>query len=190
MSFGHATIKPITRAIRANRQAAKRHYGVHPYFTRRPPNVVRSYILRYSRPGDRVLDPFGGSGVTAIEAFLENRHGIQNDVNPLGNFIAENIADPGRTETAYIAGDVLVEVNPGAASFTVSYAEKTEEVALWESATPATPSTLRHAWSKKSGIYHLAECSDVGRIKPENLERGDSRGVRGRLAGKGRGRAA
>jgi 16S rRNA G966 N2-methylase RsmD len=102
MSFDYATIKPITRAIRANRQAAKRHYGVHPYFTRRPPNVVRSYILHYSRPGDRVLDPFGGSGVTAIEAFLENRHGIQNDINPLGNFIAENIADLGRTDTAYI----------------------------------------------------------------------------------------
>ena len=102
MSLDYSTIKPISRAIPADRQAAKRHYGVHPYFTRRPPNVVREYILRYSRPGDRVLDPFGGSGVTAIEAFLSNRHGIQNDINPLGNFIAQNVADLGRTDTAYI----------------------------------------------------------------------------------------
>jgi len=81
-------ILPIESAISAERQSAKRHYGVHPYFTRRPHNVVRRYVTHYSREGDRVLDPFGGSGVTAIEAFLENRVGIQNDINPLANFIA------------------------------------------------------------------------------------------------------
>lgn len=40
-----------------------------------------------------MLDPFGGSGVTAIESFLENRIGIQNDINPLANFIAQGVAD-------------------------------------------------------------------------------------------------
>ncbi|HXG64240.1 MAG TPA: DNA methyltransferase, partial [Blastocatellia bacterium] len=86
-------IEPIESRIPADRQGAKRHYGVHPYFTRRPYNVVREYILRYSVEKDRVLDPFGGSGVTAIEAFLENRVGIHNDINPLANFIAQGIAD-------------------------------------------------------------------------------------------------
>ncbi len=66
---------------------------MHPYFTRRPFNVVRQYIRHYSCEGDRVLDPFGGSGVTAIEALLANRVGIQNDINPLANFIAKGIAD-------------------------------------------------------------------------------------------------
>ncbi|HEX6719527.1 MAG TPA: DNA methyltransferase [Pyrinomonadaceae bacterium] len=87
----HQEIIPIGTAVPADRQAAKRHYGVHPYFTRRPFNVIRKYILHYSNPGEVVLDPFGGSGVTAIEAFLENRIGIQNDINPLANFIAEGI---------------------------------------------------------------------------------------------------
>jgi len=81
-------IVPIESPIPADRQSAKRHYGVHPYFTRRPYNVVRKYILHYSQPNDRVLDPFGGSGVTAVEAFLENRIGIHNDINPLANFAA------------------------------------------------------------------------------------------------------
>lgn len=89
--FDYSTVKPISSAIPASRQAAKRHYGVHPYFTRRPPNVVRAYIERFSQNGDRVLDPFGGSGVTAIEALLSSRHGIHNDINPLGNFIARQI---------------------------------------------------------------------------------------------------
>lgn len=92
MTF-YENIKPIEKPIEADRQGAKRHYGVHPYFTRRPSNVVKKYILHFSKEGDRVLDPFGGSGVTAIEAFLENREGIQNDINPLANFIAKGIAD-------------------------------------------------------------------------------------------------
>jgi adenine-specific DNA methylase len=66
---------------------------VHPYFTRRPANVVRAYIKHYTAPGETVLDPFGGSGVTAIEAMLLNRCGIHNDINPLANFVAEQIAD-------------------------------------------------------------------------------------------------
>src|SRR5205814_6694716 len=88
----YESINPIEKPIPADRQAAKRHYGVHPYFTRRPFNVVRDYIERFTQEGDRVLDPFGGSGVTAIEALLTNRAGIHNDINPLANFIAKGIA--------------------------------------------------------------------------------------------------
>jgi DNA modification methylase len=96
----HKNIRPIEYSIPAVRQNAKRHYGVHPYFTRRPFNVVREYILHYSNPGDVVLDPFGGSGVTAIEALLENRKGIQNDINPLANFITQSVADLAKGEIA------------------------------------------------------------------------------------------
>ena len=95
-------LQPITRRIPAERQQAKRHYGIHPYFTRRPANVVRQYIKHFTQPGDSVLDPFGGSGVTAIEAMLANRRGIHNDLNPLANFIASQIADTTYEDTAYI----------------------------------------------------------------------------------------
>ena len=49
--------------------------------------------------GDVILDPFGGTGVTAIEAFLLGRKAIQNDLNPFANFIARNIADTTLTST-------------------------------------------------------------------------------------------
>jgi len=93
---------PILEAIPAARQEDARHYGVHPYFTRRPANVVRAYIERYSKEGDVVLDPFGGTGVTAIEAFLLGRSAIQNDLNPFANFIARNIADTTLPSTALL----------------------------------------------------------------------------------------
>src|SRR5260221_12419673 len=91
--MSRSTIEPILEAIPSVRQDDARHYGVYPYFTRRPGNVVRAYIRRYSQDGDVVLDPFGGTGVTAIEAFLMGRHAVQNDLNPFANFIARNIAD-------------------------------------------------------------------------------------------------
>jgi len=109
MTTYYSFIIPITHTIPADRQGAKRYYGVHPYFTRRPYNVIKKYILHYSREGDCVLDPFGGSGVTAIEAFLENRTGIQNDINPLANFIANSTVDlvKGKISDLYEALSIL-----------------------------------------------------------------------------------
>src|SRR5271156_1675268 len=98
--MNRAFIDPILEAIPAARQEDARHYGAHPYFTRRPANVVRKYVEHYSQGNDTVLDPFGGTGVTAIEAFLLGRTAIQNDLNPFANFIARNIADTTLPSTA------------------------------------------------------------------------------------------
>ena len=51
---------------------AKTHtpmYLMHKYWARKPHNIVSEYIKRYSKEGDTVLDPFAGSGVTAINPF-------------------------------------------------------------------------------------------------------------------------
>ncbi|MBI3884665.1 MAG: hypothetical protein HY302_02890 [Opitutae bacterium] len=107
-----ATWPQIQHAIPAARQESARHYGVHPYFTRRPANVVSDYVEAYSRPGDVVLDPFGGTGVTAIEAMLLGRTGVQNDLNPFANFIARSIADTtlGSVHPLVIAFERLEEI--------------------------------------------------------------------------------
>ena len=58
---------------------AKTHppmYYMHKYWARKPHNVVAEYISTYSKKGEIVLDPFGGSGVTAIEAVKRGRRGI------------------------------------------------------------------------------------------------------------------
>jgi hypothetical protein len=105
----YSSVKPIETPIAADRQGARRHYGVHPYFTRRPFNVVRDYIAHFSAPGDTVLDPFGGSGVTAVEAYLSGRNAIHNDLNPLANFIAQGIVN---LEQGNVSGlrDVLIDL--------------------------------------------------------------------------------
>jgi len=90
--FDYQTIQPISTPINPLKQGAKRHWGSHPYFTRRAWNVVQEYIRTFSQPGDVVLDPFGGSGVTAVEALVLRRKAIHCDINPLANFICSQIA--------------------------------------------------------------------------------------------------
>lgn len=46
-----------------------------------PPQMARALILRYSEPGDTVLDPMAGSGTTCIEAILLGRNCIAVDIN-------------------------------------------------------------------------------------------------------------
>ncbi len=45
------------------------------------PQVPRALILRYTNPGDTVLDPMVGSGTTCIEALLLGRNCIAVDIN-------------------------------------------------------------------------------------------------------------
>lgn len=45
------------------------------------PYIPRNLILRYTRPGDLVLDPFVGGGTTAIEAKLLGRDCVALDIN-------------------------------------------------------------------------------------------------------------
>ncbi|MEM2130456.1 MAG: site-specific DNA-methyltransferase [Candidatus Bathyarchaeia archaeon] len=47
-----------------------------------PPQMARNIILRYSKPGETVLDQMCGSGTTLIECKLLGRNAIGVDINP------------------------------------------------------------------------------------------------------------
>ncbi|TKJ42049.1 hypothetical protein CEE36_07440 [candidate division TA06 bacterium B3_TA06] len=69
-------------------------YRIHKYWARKPHNVVAEYIRRYSKKGDIVLDPFVGSGVTAVEALKLKRKVIAVDLDPFALFLARMTAIP------------------------------------------------------------------------------------------------
>ena len=76
---------------------AKTHtpmYLMHKYWARKPHNVVSEYIRHYSKEGDIVLDPFAGSGVTAVEAIKLGRRAIAIDLDPMATFITKETAMP------------------------------------------------------------------------------------------------
>jgi tRNA G10 N-methylase Trm11 len=62
------------------------------------PPVVRALLELYTKPGDRVLDPFCGSGTLLVEAAVAGRHAIGTDVDPLAVFVANAKAHPIRAK--------------------------------------------------------------------------------------------
>ncbi len=80
--------------LKVRKQAASRHFGVHGYFTKQAWNIVQEYIKNFTNHGDLVLDPYGGSGVTAIEALMTGRRAINIDLNPLSVFLVKNLIRP------------------------------------------------------------------------------------------------
>jgi hypothetical protein len=88
-------------------------YNAHSYHTKVPPRAIIPYILHYTEPGDLVLDPFCGSGMTGVAAMmcadppvdlLEQfpelrdrigpRRAILNDLSPAAWHIAANYCTP------------------------------------------------------------------------------------------------
>ena len=61
------TVEPMRESFLAEKTKAW-HSRIHPYYTKQPSNVVSEYIKHFCPIDGLVLDPFCGTGVTAIEA--------------------------------------------------------------------------------------------------------------------------
>ncbi len=85
-------IKPILAPILAESHTPI--YKMHRYFARRPHNVFEYLIKHYTRPGDIVLDPFCGGGVTVVESLRARRRVIGVDLNPMAAFITRMEVTP------------------------------------------------------------------------------------------------
>lgn len=103
-----------------NRAAFARHidagkntpiYNAHSYHTKVPYQGIIPYIEHYTAPGDLVLDPFCGSGMTGVAAILAGRDALLNDLSPAAVHIAQNYSTPCDPESferlyAQIAADL------------------------------------------------------------------------------------
>ncbi|RJP35071.1 MAG: hypothetical protein C4527_01160 [Candidatus Omnitrophota bacterium] len=69
-------------------------YNMHTYWSKKPHDAIREYIKHYTKPGDLVLDPFCGSGGTALAALMEGRKAIAIDRSPAATFITKNYCTP------------------------------------------------------------------------------------------------
>lgn len=65
-------------------------YMAHAYLTKVPVPAIMPFIRAYTRPGDVVLDPFAGSGMTGVAAALLGRRARLFDVSVLGRHIGQN----------------------------------------------------------------------------------------------------
>ena len=69
-------------------------YDAHTYHTKVPPQGIEGMIEYYTRPGDVVLDPFCGSGMTGVAATQKGRKALLSDLSPAATFIAYNLNTP------------------------------------------------------------------------------------------------
>lgn len=83
---------PFASPVKAGKATAI--YNAHSYHTKVPPQGIEPYIAHYTNPGDIVLDPFCGSGMTGVAALMQGRRVILNDLSPAAAHIAYNYCTP------------------------------------------------------------------------------------------------
>jgi len=88
-------------------------YNMHTYWSKKPHDAIRQYIRHYTEEGDLVLDPFCGSGGTALAALMEGRKAIAIDRSPAATFITKNYCTPVDVDELQSAFEELkVKVKP------------------------------------------------------------------------------
>ena len=78
-------------------------HDIHPYPAKFIPQIPGNLISVLSGPGELVLDPFGGSGTTALEAMRLGRRALSVDANPIASLI-------GAVKTARLDSEVSAEL--------------------------------------------------------------------------------
>jgi hypothetical protein len=63
------------------RERTRHVHGLHPYLGKFIPQLVEVLLARYLKPGQRVLDPFAGSGTTLVQ-------GLESGLDATGSDIA------------------------------------------------------------------------------------------------------
>lgn len=64
-------------------------HNLHPYPAKYIPQIPGQIISRLSLRGELILDPFGGSGTTALEAVRLGRRAVSIDANPIGTLVGK-----------------------------------------------------------------------------------------------------
>jgi 16S rRNA G966 N2-methylase RsmD len=69
-------------------------YNAHSYPTKVPPEGIEPFIAHYTEPGDLVLDPFCGSGMTGLAARRLGRRAVLNDLSFGATHLTWNLVTP------------------------------------------------------------------------------------------------
>jgi DNA modification methylase/transcriptional regulator with XRE-family HTH domain len=91
---GSESVEEPMPTLRVTGGRGSAFYLAHSYHTKVPPEAITPFIEHYTKPGDVVLDPFGGSGMTGVAAALAGRRAILNDLSPVAAHLAWNHTRP------------------------------------------------------------------------------------------------
>ncbi|MEA5533159.1 DNA methyltransferase [Crocosphaera sp. XPORK-15E] len=73
------------------------------------PAIAHFLISQFTSPKDVVLDPMSGCGTIPLEAFLQGRYPLGNDLQELGYILTKTKIDRGANEEVYLILDDLLK---------------------------------------------------------------------------------
>lgn len=108
------------------RERTKHVHRLHPYLGKFIPQLVEIFLRKYFRPGQTVLDPFGGSGTTLVQANELGINSVAYDISAFNVLLMQAKTDrydlkKARLEVADILERVTIETRP-----------HTHQMTLWE----------------------------------------------------------
>src|SRR5262245_29301583 len=85
-------------------------YNCHAYLTKVPVSAILPFIDEFTAPGEVVLDPFAGSGMTGIAAAIRGRHACLSDISVLGRHIATGYLTEVSPSSLRAAGTQVIDM--------------------------------------------------------------------------------
>lgn len=86
-------------------------YMAHAYLTKVPIAAIVPFIEAYTQPGDTVLDPFAGSGMTGVAAAVTGRRARLSDISVLGQHIGRNYVNLVDVDVLRKSADAVITVS-------------------------------------------------------------------------------
>lgn len=142
-------------------------YRAHSYHTKVPPEAIEPLLLHFTRPGDLVVDPFCGSGMTGVAALRTGRNAILSDLSPAAVHISRNYIEPcDPTKLRKSAERIFDEVRP-----TIAW--------LYEIVDPGgNRSTVEYTtWSDKFACPNCGNSWTYWRVVHECSDKVDSQAI-------------
>ena len=155
--------------------AAQTHpprYRLHKYWSRKPHNVVRSFVEHLLEAPGVVVDPFVGSGVTAYEAAALGHRVHACDLNPIAVLMARTTASPPPAKACVDAlGGLLDEVEADVDAFWRCQASgETIRYVVHAVVSPCPSCGVRQTAEEASGKGKSRRCKECGGSIRFNLE--------------------
>lgn len=111
--------------------------SVHPFPAKYTVGMIEPFILKYSKYGDVVLDPFVGCGTTLLASSMHGRIGVGSDINPIAYLVS-------KYKIAYLGSDEISKL--------IVFCNFIESERIKQTAILA-----KNEWVNFSGIEHWFE---------------------------------
>jgi DNA modification methylase len=108
------------------RERTKHVHRLHPYLGKFIPQLVEIFLRKYFKPGQTVLDPFGGSGTTLVQANELGVNSIAYDISAFNVLLMQAKTD------RYDIKKVKLEIKDILERVNVETQTHTHQMSLWE----------------------------------------------------------